>query len=372
MQSDAGSHSRTNTAAYTDFAGSPIAGLKLDAAARYEKYSDFGNTTVGKLTGRYDFSPAIAVRSTISTGFRAPTLAEEYYTSTNVSPTSAYVQLAPNSPGAKLVGIDGLKPEKSTNYSLGLVLQPTSTTFITVDAYQISIRDRIVGSGTLYSSGGAVNSPAVTAAILANGNELDPSVKMTGINIFSNAADTRTNGLDLLFTLASNYADMGRVDWTVAGSYNKTVVTKINQAPAQLLPQTLLDATAISDLTTASPKYRINLGALWKIGSWSVNGRETIYGSSSEEGTEDGGTYYKTTIATKAITDLEISNRLTKSLTVSLGVNNLFNQYPTGVSPQLLAAQRAAGDNAAVTVLPSFSPFGINGGYYYARMKYTF
>ena len=89
-------------------------------------------------------------------------------------------------------------------------------------------------------------------------------------------------------------------------------------------------------------------------------------------GTEDGGTYYKTTIATKAITDLELANHLTKALTLSIGANNLFNQYPTGVSPQLLAAQRAAGDNAAVTVLPSFSPFGINGAYYYAKMNYVF
>jgi len=372
LQSDAGKHTRNNSAAYADLAGSPFAALKLDAAARYEKYSDFGNTTVGKLTGRYDFNPAVGVRSTISTGFRAPTLAEEYYTSTNVSPTSAYVQLAPNSPGAKLVGIDGLKPEKSTNYSIGLVLEPTTNTVFTADAYQIKIRDRIVGSGTLYSSGGAVNSPAVTEAILANGNVLDSSVAMTGINIFSNAADTKTTGLDLLYSISSAYADLGHVDWTIAASYNKTEITKINQAPTQLAPQVLLDATAISDLTTASPRYRVNLGALWKIGNWSVNGRETVYGSSSEYGTEDGGTYYKTTIATKAITDLELANRLTKSLTVSLGVNNLFNQYPTGVSPQLLAAQRAAGDNAAVGVLPSFSPFGINGAYYYAKMNYVF
>ena len=372
LQSDAGNYSRDNTAVYADFAGSPVAALKLDAAARYEKYSDFGNTTVGKLTGRYDFTPSIGLRSTISTGFRAPTLAEERYTSTNVSPTSAYVQLAPNSVGATSVGINGLKPEKSTNYSLGLVVQPTTTTLFTVDAYQISIKDRIVGSGTLYSSGGAINSPAVTAAILANGNVLDASVAKTGINIFSNAADTRTKGLDVLYSIASNFGEYGRVDWTIAGSYNKTEITKINQAPSQLAPQVLLDATALSDLTTASPKYRINLGGLWKIGSWAINARETIYGSSSEMGTENGGTYYETTIATKAITDLEIANHLTKSLTVSIGANNLFNQYPTGVNPQLLAAQRAAGDNAAVGVLPSFSPFGINGAYYYAKMAYTF
>ncbi len=369
---DAGSHRRTNYSGYVDFAGSPIEKLKLDAAARFEHYSDFGSATVGKLTGRYDFTPAFAMRSTISNGFRAPTLAEEYYSATNVSPTSAFVQLAPNSAGAKLVGVDGLQAEKSQNFSLGFVAHPIDKMTVTLDGYQIKIKKRIVGSGALYGSGGAVNSPAVTAAILANGNVLDPTVTFTGINIFSNAADTKSTGAELVLSYASNYGPYGRVDWGLAGNYNKVEVTKINQAPAQLLPQTLLDATAISDLETATPKYRINLSALWKLGAWTVNLRETIYGPSSEYGTEDGGQYFKTTITRKAITDLEVSNQLTKSVTVSVGANNLFNQYPNKVSPGLLAAQRAGLDNAAVTIYPSFSPIGINGGYYYARVSYSF
>jgi iron complex outermembrane receptor protein len=86
------------------------------------------------------------------------------------------VQLAPNSAGAALVGVTGLKPEQSANYSVGMVLNPAPTMSFTVDAYQIAIRDRIVGSGGLYGSGGAVNSPAVIAAIKANGNVLDPTV----------------------------------------------------------------------------------------------------------------------------------------------------------------------------------------------------
>ena len=93
LLTDAGHHSRNNNALYADFAGSPIAGLKLDAAARFEHFSDFGSARVGKLTGRYDFSPQVAIRSTISNGFRAPTMAEQYYSATNVSPTSAFVQL---------------------------------------------------------------------------------------------------------------------------------------------------------------------------------------------------------------------------------------------------------------------------------------
>ena len=372
LLTDAGTHDRHNNAVYVDVAGSPVANLKLDAAARYEKFSDFGSAKVGKLTGRYDFSPQVAVRSTISNGFRAPTMAEQYYSATNVSPTSAFVQLAPNSVGAALVGVNGLKPEKSRNYSVGLVLHPTPAVSLTFDAYQISISDRIVGSGAVYGSGGSVNSPAVVAAIKANGNVLDPTVTQTGINIFSNAVDTRTRGLEAVLSTNSKFGEMGRIDWSAAASYNSTTVTNINQAPAQLRPQALLDQAAISDLETASPKFRLNLGALWKMGIWSVNLRESIYGSSSEYGTEDGGEYFKTKITPKYITDLEVSARVSKGLTLSVGANNLFNKYPNNVSAQLLAAQRAGLDNAAVTVYPSFSPIGINGGYYYARGSYSF
>ncbi|SHN36683.1 iron complex outermembrane recepter protein [Duganella sacchari] len=369
---DAGSHRRTNQAAYVDFAGNPVTDLTVDLAARYEHFSDFGNAKVGKITSRYDFSPAAAVRGTFSNGFRAPTLAEEYYSATNVGPTTAFVQLAPNSAGARLVGVDGLKPERSTNLSLGIVLNPASNVAITLDVYQIKIRDRIVGSGALYGSGGSVNSPAVTAAIKANGNVLDSTVSQTGINIFSNGVDTRSRGLEFVTTINSNYGTAGKVDWSIAANYNKVEVTKINQAPAQLLPQTLLDKTAISDLETASPRMRMNLGALWKIGNWTVNLREAIYGKSSEYGSEDGSVYHKTEIAAKGITDLEVGYKISTAWSVAVGANNLFNTYPNGVNPALLADQRAAGDNAAVNILPSFSPFGINGSYYYARANYKF
>ena len=104
---------------------------------------------VGKLTGRYDFNPMFALRGTVSTGFRAPTLQEEFYSATNVAPTFAVVQLPPNSPAAQLVGFQNLKPEKSTNYSVGFVPTRLNGLQITLDAYQIDIRDRIVNTGTL-------------------------------------------------------------------------------------------------------------------------------------------------------------------------------------------------------------------------------
>jgi iron complex outermembrane receptor protein len=192
-KTDAGGHARTSWALYTDVAATPITAWKIDAAFRYEKFSDFGDTTVAKLTSRYDFNEMFAIRGTVSTGFRAPTLAESYYSATNVSPTSAFVQLAPNSNAARLLGIDTLKPEKSTNYSLGFVAHPIPKMTATIDAYQIKLKNRIFGSSSVYGiRNGIIVNSNVNAAIAANGNILDSTVTSTGINIFSNGATGRS------------------------------------------------------------------------------------------------------------------------------------------------------------------------------------
>src|SRR5206468_8104205 len=141
----------------------------------------------------------------------------------------------------------------------------------------------------------------------------------TGINIFSNAVNTRSKGLEFVGTLNSSYGAWGKVDWSLAANANKTDVIKINQAPVQLQPQTLLDAAAISDLETASPKIRVNLGALWHFGAWTVNAREAFYGRASEMGSEDGSTYYETVIKPTAITDLEVSYQWNRAWTLSVG-----------------------------------------------------
>ena len=173
-----GSNSRKNEAGYIDVALNPITGLRIDAAGRFEHYTDFGDAKVGKLTARYDFTPEFALRGTVSNGFRAPTLAEEFYTSTNVGPTTAFIQLAPNSPAGRLhwgLG-NGLEPEHSMNFSLGAVWRPIPGMNATLDVYQITITNRIVGSGQIIgNSSGKPVSSIVNNAILASGNEIDPA-----------------------------------------------------------------------------------------------------------------------------------------------------------------------------------------------------
>jgi iron complex outermembrane receptor protein len=368
---DAGKHGRDNWAAYIDLAASPIENLKLDIAARHEHFSDFGSTDIAKLTGRYDFTPAFALRGTVSTGFRAPTLAELYYSATNVSPTTAFVQLPPSSAGAKLLGIDGLDPEKSTNLSFGLVAEPRPRVSITIDAYQIKIEDRIVGSGSLFGKiGGASVNAAITNAITANGNVLDPSVGTTGINLFANGLDTRTRGIEALATTWTDLGELGKIDWTLGVNVNKTKVTRIATPPSGLGGSVLYDKAAIAFLEHATPRYKVNLSSVYTNGAWMVNLANTVYGTAWAY-TNVNGAYFQDRIGRKLLTDLELAYKLPGGLRVALGANNLFDVYPDKLNTAGTAASIAAG-NPGVALYPSFSPIGINGGYYYGKLSYSF
>jgi iron complex outermembrane recepter protein len=381
---DAGIWSRKNQAGYIDLAAKPIEALRLDAAGRFEHYSDFGDAKVGKLTARYDFDPEFAIRGTVSNGFRAPTLAEEYYASTNVTPTTAFAQLPPNSPGGKLLGLGtGLQPEHSLNYSLGFVFRPLPSMSATLDVYQITVTNRIVGTGAIYGSVNGVPTAAagaVNAAIAANGNQLDPQVVATGstgINLFANGIDTRTRGADLVFNFPVDYV-IGKIDWSVGATYNDTSITKLPAGPAQLAGAQLYDATAISDLTTATPKYIVNLGALWTYGKYTVNLLEKIYGPSSEWENDDGDNpknipvYFKSSIGVSPITNLDLAYQVQDHLKLSIGAVNLFNKFPNHLNGELLARYASHDDTSAVFDYSSWSPYGIDGGFYYARATFTF
>jgi iron complex outermembrane recepter protein len=280
----------------------------------------------------------------------------------------------------------------------------------TLDVYQITVTNRIVGSGEIIgSSGGAPISPIVNSAIVASGNQLDPTVAATGttgINVFANGIDTKTRGADLVFDFPVDYA-FAKVNWSIGATYTDNTITKYASTPAALagnvngLPANeLYDPEAYSDLTTANPKFVINLGALMTLGNWTVNLVEKIYGPSSEYESDDGdnggtgpgtfpacvpkaGTlficpgnfqYYKSSIGVTPITNLDIGYQFFKRLKVSIGANNLFNKFPPLLNPTLRAHEDsfAYGDAQGVIQYPPFSPFGINGGFYYAKVSCKF
>ena len=367
--SDGGAHARTSYAGYVDLAVHPIEPWSLDGAVRYEHFSDFGDTTIGKLTTRYDLSPALALRGTISSGFRAPTLAEEYYSATNVSPTAAVVQLPANSSSAKILGLGNLKPEKSDNISFGVVAHPMPKLSVTVDAYKIKITDRIVATGTIFGLGGATNSAAVLTAISAHGNVLDPTVTYVGVSVFTNGVDTETSGLEFTANYSSDFGDLGHVDWSASANFNTTKITKVAATPVAVSPQPLFSPTARSYLTTASPKAKVSFGALWTLSKWTANLRETIYGKTSDLQSINGGFYASETSPVQGITDLEVSYALTPKLKLAVGANNLFDVKAKN-RPQT-ASGPLDGSNVYDAPL-GLTPYGINGGFYYARATFSF
>jgi iron complex outermembrane receptor protein len=368
---DAGSYSRTYEAVYGDLAADIVTGLHVDLAGRYEHYSDFGDTEVGKLTARYDFNPMIAIRGTVSTGFRAPTLAEEYYSGTNVSPYSASVQLPPNSAAAQVAGFSTLKPEKSDNYSVGIVAHPMDHLQITADLYEIDLKDRILVSGFIYGTntvGGKLItvSQGVQNAIAARGVTLDSGLSYTGIVTFTNAADTKTQGLELTANYASDFGEYGHVDWTVGFNMNQTSVTKVVSLPTQVQNASqgqvsYLTPNAYTALTSATPRDKVILQAYWRLGKFDVNARETVYGSTAQW---SGNNSVFEKIGTTGITDLEVGYKVTPQVKLDVGANNLFNTLPPTAGPEA---------GGRVYKVPyGFSPWGTNGGLWYGRITLTF
>lgn len=405
---------RNNLSGYLDLSLKPIEKWLIDGAIRHEHYSDFGNTTVYKLTSRYDFTPAIAVRGTVSTGFRAPTLAEGFYSGINVSVASLSGIFAPNSAGAKALGLGGLKPEKSTTFSGGFVLHPLSRLTVTIDAYQLKLRDRIVQSGgfTGYSNnckylpGGYVSganlqaaydsfkaanpatctgivSPSVLTALANNGVPIASVITTINggaagslaINSFVNGIDSRTRGIDFLATYWTPLGKLGRIDWSLSGNYNKTVITRLAPPPANVnQTQPVVDRYAQSNLTKTTPKFRATFNALWSHGIFEVNVRESYYAKSGFLTTfpTNGNQDYFINAGAAFITDLEGSVKIGSGLRISAGANNIFNKYPKAYPDDFRAAQYSLSSTAFITRYPVTSPYGVMGGYYYGRVSLRF
>ena len=266
-----------------DFALAPIEALQLDVAGRVEHYTDFGDTEIGKITARYDFNPQWAVRGTVSTGFRAPTLAEEFYTAVNVSPTSATIQLPADSAAANLLGLSNLKPEISTSYSVGIVAHPLQDLSATVDAYSIAIGNRITTSSTVSSTGGAINAPTiVNPAIALFGVTLDPTATQNGVTAFLNGLSTLTQGVDATVNYPTDFGDKGLVNWTLAGNFNETSIGSIAPVPAVLLAAnpnaTFFNFGTQFGFTHSLPNWKIGLTADWSLDEYGATVRETFYG----------------------------------------------------------------------------------------------
>ena len=395
----AANHSRKNYAGYVDFAVAPIESIQLDVAGRVEHYTDFGDTQIGKVTARWDITPQYAIRGTVSTGFRAPTLAEEFYTAVNVSPAAATVQLPADSAAAKLLGLQNLKPESSTSFSLGLVTHPLQDLSATVDAYSIAIGNRIVNSSTITSSGGAINAPVVTQAVALDGVTLDPTATQQGATAFLNGISTLTQGVDVTVNYPTDFGDYGLVNWTLAGNYNTIHVGSVAPPPAVILASnanaSFFTPFSVFGFEHQTPNIRVNLTADWTLDQWGGTLRENVWGSDKGYTTPNsGGEEIPNNQASIVTTDLEGRYNISEQLQLSIGSNNLFNMHPdiNGPAPASCTAggviitpggscklgpnqtngEVQTNGNGQVYQTPIGSFFDPNGGYYYARISFNF
>lgn len=351
-------------AGYVDLALEPFNNFKADLAGRYETYSDAGGKPTGKISLRYDVIPAVALRGTVSNGFRAPSLPEEYYSTIAVTPTGDNGQLAVNSPGAKLIGAQPLKPETSTNYSAGVVLHPVDKLSATIDAYQISIKDRIVVGGVVTGQQ-AINAYALEG--LGTNAGVDPAA--VAVQYFTNGADTRTQGLDMALKYVTTFDGGYRIDWNAAANFSTTALTR-NGVDAFGNP--LLNAQQASFITTATPGHKFTVGADLTAGRWDVNLHEILWGGTKTLQQYNAGpnAFSNTVFGTqynqsKWQTDIQVSYDITDWARVSVGANNLFDETPT----KLPAIYSYAG---VFKYDLNSEQMGFNGAYYYTSVRLIF
>jgi len=348
---------RHNYAVYAgieaDFTDKFSAGI----TGRYEDYSDFGDKASGKLSARYAFTDAVAVRATVANGFRAPSLAQQSYQAV----TSAFINGAffesgtfPVGSGvAQALGATPLEAETSLSYSLGLVLQPVDRLYVTLDAYQIKIDDRILLSSNLND-----------AAVLSTLQQLGYT-NVTSVRYFANSADTRTRGVDLVATYTLPFA-ASSLDLTASYGYAKTEITDAVSQPAALAAigstQTILGRDEIGRLEDSFPKDKAILSATWKLQHWDFNLAATRYGDFTVRNAASAAR--DQTYGAKWIVDASASFKPSENWTLSLGADNLLDEYPD-------RTENLANSTFGMLPYSNYSPFGFNGAYVYGRIRYT-
>ena len=249
---------------------------------------------------------------------------------------------------------------------------------VTADFYDITVRHRILETGFIYGTntiGGQLVtiSQGVLNAISAKGVTLDSGLSYTGISTFANAANTTTEGAEVTANYASDFGDFGHVDWSLGFNYNHTKITELDTLPAQVSSaaygQTaILTPNSYTALTTATPPTKTILQALWTVQKFIVTAREEIYGPTAQYSSNNA---VLERIGTTGITDLDIGYRFTPNLKISVGANNLFNKTPPHDSDLNSSGFPTVGGRV-FNVPYGFSPYGVNGGYYYGRVQLTF
>lgn len=308
--------SRSNLAFYLDAELDMSRRWMLAAAARFENYSDFGSTWVGKLASRYAIGRQIAVRGAISTGFRAPSLAQIYYNTTFTDFVSGQaidkIIARNNSPITRTLGIPPLRQEESVNASLGLTFA-TDNFSATLDGYMVDVRDRIVLTGAFEDT-----DPDIGADLQALG--------VGAAQFFTNALDTRTWGLDLILAYAWRWTNDRSLTLSLIGNLNRMELGAIKTSPKLQGKEDIYFGRREQHFLLASaPPSKITAMAEYQHQRWRVNLRAVRFDRVVLIDWTDSEDIYQPVV----VTDLTLGYDLQKNLSLRLGASNLFNVYPT-------------------------------------------
>jgi len=346
--------SRTNFGLYVDLEHNVTQLWLVSAAARFENYSDFGTTITEKFATKYNIAYGLAARGAVSTGFRAPSLAQSYFSavSTNFISGIPYdIGTFPvNTSVAKALGATDLKAEKSVNLSFGLTYDIDNLS-VTVDVYQITIKDRIVFTENF--TGTAIANYLNSLGIFNAG----------GGRYFTNAVNTKTKGLDITARYGINLADLGTLRLTAALNFTKTEITNKDaiKTPAILKTVTttnLFDRIEQGRFEVGQPRSTYNFMANYMLKEFGAMMRWVRYGAVTSYQSNTDLTLDQTYSA-KWIADAEVSYKLMKNYEFAIGSNNVFDVYPDKVLKV----------NSTNGILPysGLSPFGFNGRFVYFR-----
>ena len=354
---------RDNVSGYVDLEAQPVDGLTLGAAVRGEHYSDFGDTATGKLSARYAFTPWFAIRGTASTGFRAPSLQQQYFTSTASVLTNGAIVETGLFPSTSAVGtaLGGkpLRPEKSRNLSAGFVIKSGGFD-LSVDAYQIKVRDQIALSENL--------SGTVVAALLAQ-NPTTSSV--TAGRFFLNGIRSTTKGIDVVAHYRIPTDGFGTFDLTAAGNFNDIKVTRAPApatitAPVNGVPTSatlpIFSRQRIVSFEQGTPREKVVGTIDWSLGGWGLTARGSYYGDVTQP-SSTGFAEDDIHTGRKTIFDLEARVEVQKNLSLAVGANNVFDIYPDYV--KLTSSRGTTLNSTGLVGFPYYSPFGFNGRFLY-------
>ncbi len=341
----AGKWNRSNFALYGDLElGDPDGAWTLGAAVRYEDFEDFGSTINSKLAGRLRLTDDFQLRASLSSGFRAPTPGQSNAFNVSTEFDLELMDLVNNgtipssSAVAKLRGGEALKPEQSINFALGAVYENGPFT-LTADYFNIELTDRLAVTQNFSLL------PSEVDALIAEG--VTSAGNLQNFRFFTNDFDTETSGIDLVMTFVPEGLG-GNTIFSLLANHTETDVIQFNPAT--------LDATRIRELQEALPENRANFSITHHFGALRVLGRASYYDSWFDS--EDGAVY-----SGKTLFDLEVAYDFNGGLSFIVGGQNVLDETP----------DENQGARAGVGNLYSqFSPFGFNGAYYYARLKYNF